>query len=464
MKKQKWLGLSFMMMLFCILFVLFIPMTTYGAPQKIKLNTTSSYLPKGGSTTLKVIGTSKSVKWSSTNNTVASVSDSGEVKAIRYGTVYINAMVDKKTYKCKVVVVDPEDINFKQTHDIVVVNGNSVSLNPSSYLYNAAQMKLIPITYKVSGNSGVKVSSAGNITATKSGAFKISAYLGNKLMDTFSMKAQEFNGFAMPELTLSSYDESNYDALFAEGFTPVYADVTITVSDPSIAAVELDYDIDLDNEIATYHCTGIYAHGLIDGSCIVTVTAAGISKVIMINVGSGVKRLNPIEAVQQNDFTGYFDSQLLSLQTVRAFMDKYNLFSDAVSTRDKIGYIVDYFIKTWKDEGYIPYKHGSIYRTMVDGHGVCADYTETVCFLLDCLGIKNIEQCGVANGGAHSWNKVDVDGVWYYLDSFWCANLRSKKTYFLTESLWSDHTFSYERSFIEEAKETKLPPYYNDFH
>ncbi|MFT4143507.1 MAG: Ig-like domain-containing protein [Mobilitalea sp.] len=464
MKKQKLLPFGIRMMLFSILFLFFIPTIAYGETQKIKLSSTSSFLAKGETTKLKVVGTTKTVKWTSTDKDVATVSSSGKVSAVDYGTTYIKATLDKKTYKCKVVVVDPDDINFKQLHDVIVVNGKPVSLNPSSYDYSATEMKKIPITYKVSGNSGVKVSTTGNVTATKAGSFKITAYLGSKKLETFSMDAQEYTGFTSSEVSLDSYDETNVQVLFKGGFAPIYDDVTATSSDPSVAEVELDLDVELYNDINGYHCTGVYVRGLIDGNCTITVTASGITKKFKVLVGSGIKRLNPIEAIQQNNLTGYFGDELLALTTIRSFMDEYNLFSDTVPTRNKIGYIVDYFIRTWKDERYIPYKHGSIYRTMVDGHGVCGDYSETVCFLLDCLGINNIEQCGVANGGAHAWTKVEVDGKWYYLDAFWCANLRSKKTYFLTETLWYNHTFYYENSYLEDAKEMKLPPYYYDFH
>lgn len=462
--KKRILSHLIPLMLFSILFLFFIPLTIHGATQKVALNTTSAYLPKGETTKLKMVGTSKTVKWSSTNKEVATVSSSGKVTAVHYGTATITATVNKVTYKCKVVVVDPDEIDFDQTHDVIVVKGKAVSLNPSSYLYSAAQMKKIPITYKISGNSGVKVSSTGNVTASKAGAFKITAYLGSKKLKTFSMDAQEYTGFAMTEISVPSYEETEFHVPFAGDFAPVFDDVTATVSDPSIAEVDLDFDTNTDNVIDDFHGTGFYVRGLIDGTCTISVTVAGITKEIKVIVGYGVKRLAPIEAVQQNDFTGYFDSELLALQTVRSFMDKYNLFSNTVSTEDKIEHIVDYFIETWKHERYIPYKHGFIYRTMVDGHGVCGDYSGTVSFLLACLGINNIEQAGEANGGAHAWNRVEVDGTWYYLDAYWCANLRSKKTYFLTEKLWSDHTFYYEISRIKDDEEMGHPAYYYAFY
>ncbi|ABX43422.1 hypothetical protein [Lachnoclostridium phytofermentans] len=75
--------------------------------------------------------------------------------------------------------------------------------------------------------------------------------------------------------------------------------------------------------------------------------------------------------------------------------------------------------------------------------------------LLDCLGIKNTEATGIAitrdGGGVHAWNRVEIDGKWYYIDLFWCANLQSKSTYFLTENIWDDHImFSEGNDHINE--------------
>lgn len=70
----------------------------------IKLNKKSVTLTKGKTTTLKVTGTKKKVKWSSSNKKIATVSSKGKVTAKKAGTTYINAKVNGKTLKCKVTV------------------------------------------------------------------------------------------------------------------------------------------------------------------------------------------------------------------------------------------------------------------------------------------------------------------------------------------------------------------------
>ena len=70
---------------------------------KVKLNKSTVTIYRGVSTSLKVSGSKKKVKWSSSKKSVVSVS-SGKVKGKKAGTAYIYAKVGKRTLKCKVIV------------------------------------------------------------------------------------------------------------------------------------------------------------------------------------------------------------------------------------------------------------------------------------------------------------------------------------------------------------------------
>lgn len=70
----------------------------------IKLNKTSIVLKTGESTKLKITGTKKKVKWSTSNKFVASVNGKGTVAGANAGTAYIYAKVSGKELKCKVTV------------------------------------------------------------------------------------------------------------------------------------------------------------------------------------------------------------------------------------------------------------------------------------------------------------------------------------------------------------------------
>lgn len=70
-----------------------------------KLSKTSVTITKGYYTTLSVSGNSGSVKWSTGDKSVATVSSKGKVSGKGPGTTYVYAKVDNKTLKCKVTVV-----------------------------------------------------------------------------------------------------------------------------------------------------------------------------------------------------------------------------------------------------------------------------------------------------------------------------------------------------------------------
>ena len=81
------------------------PGTVYAA-SKVKLNKSSINLRYGRYTFLKLKGTSKRGKWSSTNKSVATVTSKGKVTAAGHGNAIIKVKINKKhkTLRCKVAV------------------------------------------------------------------------------------------------------------------------------------------------------------------------------------------------------------------------------------------------------------------------------------------------------------------------------------------------------------------------
>ncbi len=70
----------------------------------VKINKTKLTLNLGKTYNLKVTGTTNTVKWSSSNKSVATVSSIGKVTAKKKGTATITATVNSKKYSCKVTV------------------------------------------------------------------------------------------------------------------------------------------------------------------------------------------------------------------------------------------------------------------------------------------------------------------------------------------------------------------------
>ena len=78
--------------------------STVQAASSIKINKKKKTLRVGDKYTLKIKGTSKKVKWTSSNKKVATVNSKGKVKAKKKGTATITAKVGGKKYKCKITV------------------------------------------------------------------------------------------------------------------------------------------------------------------------------------------------------------------------------------------------------------------------------------------------------------------------------------------------------------------------
>ena len=162
------------------------------AKTKVKISNTRITLTVGQSKTLKVKGTKKKPKWSSSKKSVATVSKKGKVVAKKAGSATITAKIGKKKYKCKVTVknkkkqqntntVKPStptqnqeiklnNIKIKNAKDIYLEEERQLGIekNPS----NATNKK---IQWTSSDPAIVSVTSDGKIVGKKAGNAEITA-------------------------------------------------------------------------------------------------------------------------------------------------------------------------------------------------------------------------------------------------------------------------------------------------
>ncbi len=148
----------------------------------ISLNTTSLTLEKGKSEKLTATvkpddATDKTVTWSSSNTSVASVDGNGKVTAVAGGQAIITAKAGEQAAECSVKVTVPV---------------TSVSIDPSSLSLEEGQSATLKATVSPSdadektvawssSNAGIaKVDDAGKVTAVKAGSATITAKVGEK--------------------------------------------------------------------------------------------------------------------------------------------------------------------------------------------------------------------------------------------------------------------------------------------
>ena len=107
-------------------------MHTKSNAANIEISKTKKTLYAGATCNLKIKGTNKKIKWSTSNKKVATVNSSGKVTAKRKGTVEITAKVGRRKLKCAIKVKNlPKE--SKSTKGVIYLtfdDGPSASITP----------------------------------------------------------------------------------------------------------------------------------------------------------------------------------------------------------------------------------------------------------------------------------------------------------------------------------------------
>lgn len=161
-----------------ILIVTAIPFTSEAAA--VKLNKTSATVLVSKTVQLKVMNTKKSVKWSTSNKKVATVSQKGLVKGKKIGKATVTAKIGKKKYTCKITVKAGLNTTKK-----TLTTGDTFQLK----LYGASKGR-----WTTSSSSVATVSSKGIVTAKKAGTTTITAKDGaTKYTCKITVKAEDWS-------------------------------------------------------------------------------------------------------------------------------------------------------------------------------------------------------------------------------------------------------------------------------
>jgi len=139
----------------------------------VTLNKTEAFIEKGKTTTLKATLTpttleDMSVKWTSSDKTVATVSSSGKVKGVGYGTATITctSVATGVSATCQVtigkVVINMSDFSLKKTRTVTLV----ATLYPTTLTDKS-------VTWKSSDTKVATVSSSGKVKGVGAGTATI---------------------------------------------------------------------------------------------------------------------------------------------------------------------------------------------------------------------------------------------------------------------------------------------------
>lgn len=180
--------------------------------QNISLNETEKQLNKGDNLQLTITynpedtTANKTVTWTSTDNTVATVDENGNVTALKAGTTYIKAKVEDKEVSCKIDVVVPlTGINLNKNMAEILKGQTeklTVTLVPEDTTYTGK------VEWTSSDETIATVDENGNVKGIKDGTVIITAKAvenGKEIIATSEVTIREIPLNSI-EIDISDFD------------------------------------------------------------------------------------------------------------------------------------------------------------------------------------------------------------------------------------------------------------------
>ena len=218
----------------------------------ITLNKSSLTLHIGDTSTLVATvspsnATNKKVTWSSSNGSIASVSN-GKITARSAGVVTITAKAGNKTASARVTVLENEIDVTRVTinkSSLTLDVGEAYTLSATVTPSNATNKK---VTWSSSNESVASVSSSGRVTAKKAGTVTITARAGNKsdtirvtVLETSYCTTETVRIYSIGYISSSTIDD-RYS--YNDSYTVIYDafdDVEVTHIDYGIVTGNSEY-------------------------------------------------------------------------------------------------------------------------------------------------------------------------------------------------------------------------------
>lgn len=313
--------------------------------------------------------------------------------------------------------------------------------------------------WKSSDTRIAKVTQSGMVKVLKYGTATVTATVGKK-----KLKCPIYSGdFWVDNLSFDDY-RSNIIKLEKGGNCVVdfvfdryidyipFDDLKVSVQNEGIIQCEYKFTM-IDGEKCIYH---IRIKGIADGKTDLFFTIGTLTKTMKVTIGTGTGKLDPVDAIKQNNYVGYSDGEAGTLKKVAEIIDQYNLKSATLSNEEKIR-LIQTFLRETRDCNKQSNKDGNIANVVFNGHGNYEinefyAYAQTFGLFCDYLGIpvKFVDGFSFLPGSTAfvpvHWNRVEINGTWYYIDTFLNA-LFHTSDYFLSEKLWEDHEIRDEEDF-----------------
>ena len=444
----------------------------------VKLNKTKKTLYVGQTQQLTLKNYKKTVLWTSSDKSVASVDSDGLVTALKKGKATITATTAKgSTFTCKITVknpyVSPKKATLKEgeTLQLSVVGAKAVSWSSSGKAYAKvsktglvtavkARDKVVTITatcdngkkYKCkitvsagenSGNPGTGDNpggsgNPGDVSGTDEyygirNPQKKTAYKAEIVLDTPITTHEQLASYAREALRAG-----------AKTFT-----VKVPNDEAAIASW-CDNFFTLFSQYCAFSGYGNqYSYGY---GAYATDKYANLNFEMIYKDG-----WKAVVYLQHTDYEA--DATVKKLLKVAqgivddAVADSSDLKQQLLFINNRICDMAEYdTIAALKDTSAVIEKVDGVYKVarahdatgvLLDGKGVCESYASAYQLCLEILGVENYIM--TSSDGAHVWNRVKVDGKWYHVDVTW--NDTTDNMFFLLD----------DDRFLSETKKSGNP-------
>lgn len=418
--------------------------TTYAATTQTITRSTTVVCNK--SANVKAPKGYRNCKFSSSNAKVASVDARGKLEALRLGVTTITVKSGAKTKKYTVTVIPAKKSDVRLNQELILI-GQKFQLKLVSDKYDTSQVKLYV-------NSAFdEIDHKGNCNFKKSDYYQSSGSLSysygkfTKNITLYVCDKEVIMDEIVPTDTWGSED--------------IWAGVSYDTSSLKWEIYDKPYNykqlknkgIEIQIDGKPLPDTVVYTPGEHTFTIVAGINQYSQKAVVTYSVK---------DALVKKDATGYANDGKEVFDA--AFAAVNQVVKDGMSEEEKVKAIHDYLIYSANYVNNGDYQHAEKWASGAGGvlihkEGVCNSYAIAFYMMAVSAGLDCRYVTGTADGGGHAWNQVKVDGKWYYIDCTWDDPIMNGHSgggegyeYYLSETLWSDHTVEESKDLADDGK------------
>ncbi len=440
MKKMK--RLLVCILVFTMIITCIAPVTTpkVEAAKKtvVKLNKTKATMYPTDTLQLKVTGTKKKVKWSSSNKKVATVSSKGKVTAKKAGKATITAKVGSKKLKCKITVKKEKTWKFTQKYKDKRID-NKYFYRGTFDMKVGEKVRIIPpvkgkITWKLdrvgtrTDKNVISINKNGRVTAKKAGMYAVDVYVNGEKRGSVDIHVLLDDQVKVSQEKVTIYyeyfwnDELNYPVV-PEGYN----------TSPEAAAVTVDAYYETGRKCTNEDFTWTTQWQREDHEWpyedFETIVEVDDGKIIPTGLGTTKVYVWDRDSKTEAVIEVTVKSKVMEDTEKRAKEILAQIITPNMTTAEKVLAVYDWLALNvkynWPD--YYGIDPTLIYAAICDNQGTCEGYSAAFCYFMDLLGIPAYQlhksgatikdEEGTYRVPGHAYNMVQIDGNWYWLDA-----------------------------------------------